>query len=147
MNAHGTAIAIGKALEAAGKAALAGVHFYAHDTEILPGGDTQNPVAELMLPAVFIRVTFQGLTGSATIGRAKIELSIVSQSDDETSTTHSSRETAVREVMADVAALLAAFDGSGVELLGKPALIENDPDTEDRAFKTPLTYRAGVREL
>ncbi len=71
-----------------------------------------------------------------------------SQSDDDTAALHSTRENAVRAVLADLPALTTAFATVGtVELLGRPALLDNDPEVEARAFKTPLTYRVGVRTL
>jgi hypothetical protein len=73
---------------------------------------------------------------------------VESQSDDDTAALHSAREAAARAVLADLPALTEAFAAvRTVELLGRPALIENDPDVEARAFKTPLTYRVGVRTL
>jgi hypothetical protein len=148
VNAHATALAIARTLSMSGTPALDPVHIYAHDTEVLEDGTTINPVEEIELPAVFVRVKCESLTGSATIGKARVEIDVESQSDDSSSEEHSAREAAVRAVLADQPALLEAFDAVGtVELLGRPSLAENDPDVESRAFKTPLTYRAGVRSL
>ncbi|MEQ1862909.1 MAG: hypothetical protein ABMA13_23555 [Chthoniobacteraceae bacterium] len=146
MNAHDTALAIARAIAAS--PGLPGVQIYAHDTLVLPGGFEQNPVEEITLPGVFIRVRFDGLCGSGTIGRGRAEITVESQSDDESSATHSAREKAVRDVMADQAALELGFLSTGtVKLLGRPALTDNEPDTEARAFKTPLTYKLGVQTL
>lgn len=148
MNAHDTALAISLALAQSEQPALGPVHIYAHDSEVLPDGTVQNPVEEIQLPAVFVRCSFESLSGSATIGRGKLELDVESQSDETSALEHSNREAAVRAVLCDLSGLLAAFASiRTVELLGRPALVENSPDVESRAFKTPLTYRIGCRAL
>lgn len=148
MNAHDTALAFAIALATAGKEALEPVHIYAHDVEVLPDGEKQYHVEEVQLPAVFVRTQFDALAGSETVGRGKVIVEVESQSDDSTSAQHSARETAVRQVLADMAALNAAFANVGtVSLLGRPCVVDNDPDVEARAFKTPTTYRVGVRVL
>lgn len=145
MNSHDTALAIAHALVA--HEDLAAVHVYAHDTEVLPGGETVTH-PEIQLPGVFIQVRFEALAGSGAIGRGKVEIDVESQSDEDSAATHSLREAAARLQMADTDALAAAFQRVGtVKLLGRPSLIENDPDVEARAFKTPLTYRIGVQAL
>ncbi len=73
---------------------------------------------------------------------------VESQSDDSTAAEHNARETEVRAAMVDQPALLSACAVIGtVMLLGRPCLVENDPDVEQRAFKTPYTYQAGVQAL
>lgn len=148
MNAHDTALAIATAIAKSPASVFDGVHIYAHDTEVLSDGATINPVEEIHLPGIFVQVKFESLAGSHLIGRGKLEVDLESQSDDETAATHSARETALRAILADQAALVAAFEAVGsVQLCGRLHLIENEPDVEDRAFKTPLTYRIGVRAL
>jgi hypothetical protein len=143
MNAHDSARAIGRALKT--NPTLAQVHVYAHDVEILDQINEAVPANGCELPAVFIKVKFQGLSGSATIGRGTVEIDVESQSDDDSSAVHSSREAAVRHIMGNFGILSTAFLEIGtVALCGRPALTDNDPGTEQRAFKTPLTYLVGV---
>jgi hypothetical protein len=151
VNSNDAARAIGRALAMqSGLANIAGgpTHIYAHDIEVLPTGQEQavDPSAGIELPAVFIRVKCQALVGSSTIGRAKIEIDVVSQADDSTAQEHAQREWAIRELMANQGALVLACQVIGhVRLLGKPCLVENDPEIEHRAFKTPFTYQAGIQ--
>jgi len=146
MNAADSALAFATALVQLD--ALAGCHIYAHDTEVMDPGITQLS-GEILLPCVCIRVTFDnGLAGSSAIGKAKVEIDVESQSDDETIATHTARETAVRTCLADVAALNAAFAAIGtVSLKGRPASMALDPGMESRAFKTLLNFTAGIEAL
>lgn len=145
MNPHATALAFGRALKA--NEVLAPIAIYAHDREVLADLTDETP-AEVILPCVTLRVQFEGLAGSARIGKAKIEITVRSQADDEDSATHSAREKAVRAVMADIEGLTDAFDaGEIVALCGLPSLTNNDPDVEARAYHTPITYVMGVQEI
>lgn len=128
---------------------LEACHVYAHDLEVKPTGEESVAGAdEIQLPAIFVRVKCESLAGSSSIGRGRLEIDVESQVDDATAAEHQARETAVRAVMADTGSLLASFGVfPSVALLGKPALIDNDPETESRAFKTPYTYRVGIAAL
>jgi hypothetical protein len=146
MNSNDTARAIARAL------ALAGTdcHVYAHDLQVQPDGTETAVDAEqgIELPAILVRVKCQSLAGSASIGKARIEIDVESQVDDSTVVQHAARETFLRCTMADQAALVNAFAFiRTVRLLGKPCLVENDPETENRAFKTPFNYAAGVAAI
>ncbi|MDR3406378.1 MAG: hypothetical protein P4L99_28090 [Chthoniobacter sp.] len=147
MNAHDAARAIARVI--ALRPGLTDCHVYAHDLEVKPTGEEYTAGAEeIQLPAVFVRVKCESLTGSSTLGRARIEIDVESQVDDSTAAQHGARESEVRAAMADQDALLAAFGVIGtVALKGRISLGENDPETEHRAFKTPLTYKAGIEAL
>jgi len=148
MNAHDSAIALSLALARSTDASLAGVSFYAHDTEVFADGTTVAKVEEIELPAVFVRVRFDSLAGSALIGKARIEVDVESQSDDDSSALHSQRESAVRAVFSDFAGLSSAFnDGGTVALCGPLCLVDNEPEVQSRAFKTPLAYKGGIQAL
>jgi len=123
---------------------------YAHDLHVLEDGTEVAVDAEqgIELPAILVRVKFQSLTGSPTIGKGRIEIDVESQVDDSTVQEHAQREAFVRCTMADQGALVAAFAAiRSVCLLGKASLQENDPEAEQRAFKTPFNYVAGVQAL
>lgn len=149
MNSHDTAKAFARAFAVSGKAALAACRFYAHDMEIAITTGTEIPhVAEITIPGIFVTVSFEGLANSSTIGKGTLKIDLESQSDDDSAVIHSAREKAIREIMGNAGALADAFTEIGtVALCGRPACIANEPGTEGRAFKTPITYRIGVQEL
>lgn len=142
MSTHDAARAIARVIAA--RPGLPGVHVYAHDLEIFPDG-SENKVIELELPAVLVRVKGNSLSGSDTIEKVSIEIDVESQVDDSSMEEHAIREKEVRAAMADQGALLSSFQAIGTtSLLGKIAKTSNDPETQDRAFKTPFTYVAGI---
>ena len=142
MNEHSAALAFAHAI-----AILPGlelVNVYGHDVYISPAGE-ESPAAALVLPAITITIKSEALSGSATFARATVEITVESQADDEKSDVHSARVQVVKETMKSVAALSVGFAlVPTVELLGRPSLSDTDPDAEHRAFKTPLTYKAGL---
>ncbi|MHA3773663.1 hypothetical protein ACXR0O_19175 [Verrucomicrobiota bacterium sgz303538] len=146
MRDHDLALAIARAL-----APALAVRVYAHDLEMAEdgaGGFEPREPEELQLPAVLVKCQSEALAGSANFARGTVEITIASQSDDDTSAVHSARVAAVADVMADHAGLVAACSIDGrVELLGRACTIDTNPETEQRAFLTPLTYRLGYRAV
>lgn len=142
MNEHDAARAFAHAI--AIRPGLEQLHVYGHDIIVTADGE-EYPAGDLVLPAVLITVKGEALSGSATVSRATVEISVESQADDETSASHSARVQIVKEAMASVGMLSLGFAVvPSVRLLGRPALVDNAPEVEHRAFKTPLTYRAGL---
>lgn len=142
MNEHDAARAFAHAL--ATRPGLELVNVFGHDVYVSPAG-VESPAAGLVLPAITITIKSEALSGSATIARATVEITVESQADDEKSEVHSTRVQIVKATMADLATLQLGFaEVPSVQLLGRPALTDTDPDAEHRAFRTPLTYRAGL---
>lgn len=147
MNPYDTALSIAHALATSPDPAMAAVHIYAHDSEVLPDGSVHNHVEEIFQPAALVEVRFDALAGSSSIGKARVQITVESQSDDDDAELHAAREKAVRALLADIPTLQAAFGHVGlVTLLGRPAMVDNDPNVKGRAFVTPMTWVMGIAE-
>ena len=142
MNDPQVALAVGTLLESL--EALQGCAVCAHFERIV-NGEVLPAEPEIPLPAVLIESKSDPLAGSATYATATVQLVVESQSDDDSAAVHNARASAVVAAMADFAALSAAFRKRGLQLLGKAAPTQSDPDVEQRALRAVFPYKIGYQ--
>ena len=106
-------------------------------------GYTGQDNAAHKLPALTVSTTSEPLAGSDTAFRGEVDVIIESEAHDTTPALHAERVEAVRTLLADRAAVIAALNATGRLHIYGYAPLGTEQTAGDARFNTMLKYRFG----
>ena len=106
-------------------------------------GYTGQDNADHKLPALTVSTTSAPLAGSDTAFRGEVGVIIESEAHDTTAAAHGERVEAVRALLADRAAVIAALNATTRLHIYGYAPLGSQPAAGDARFNTNLRYRFG----
>lgn len=95
------------------------------------------------LPALTVSTTSAPLAGSDTAFRGEVSVIIESEAHDTTAAAHGERVEAVRDTLANRAAVVAAINATGLLHIYGYAPLGSEPTAGEARFNTNLKYRFG----